>query len=54
MSDATHRGYVVCEVTPTTFRADYRIVESVLVPQSPVSTSSSWAITAGTPGVTKA
>ena len=54
MADAIHRGYVVCEVTPTTFRADYRIVESVLVPQSPVSTSSSWQITAGTPGVTKA
>ena len=54
MADATHRGYVVCELTPTTFRADYRIVESVLVPQSPVSTSSSWAITAGTRGVAKA
>jgi alkaline phosphatase D len=52
MADATHRGYVVCDVTPTTFRADYRIVESVLVPQSPISTSSSWQITAGTPGVT--
>lgn len=51
MADATHRGYTVCEVTPTAFRADYRIVESVLVPQSPISTSSSWEITAGAPGV---
>jgi alkaline phosphatase D len=51
MADATHRGYVVCEVTPETFRADYRVVESTLVESSPVSTSSSWEITAGTPGV---
>lgn len=54
MADAVHRGYTVCEVTPSTFRADYRIVESVLVPSSPISTSSSWQITAGTPGVTPA
>lgn len=51
MADAVHRGYVVCEVTPSTFRADYRIVESVLEPKSPISTSSSWTISAGTPGV---
>jgi len=51
MADATHRGYVVCELTAERLRADYRIVESALVASSPVSTSSSWEITAGTPGV---
>jgi alkaline phosphatase D len=51
MADAVHRGYVVCELTGETFRADYRIVDTVFEPRSPVSTSSSWQITAGTPGV---
>lgn len=51
MADAVHRGYVLCEVTPSTFRADYRVVASVLESRSPISTSSSWKISAGTPGV---
>lgn len=50
MADAAHRGYVVCEVTPDELRADYRVVESVAVPESPISTSSSWVVEAGTPG----
>jgi alkaline phosphatase D len=51
MADARHRGYVLCELTADTFRADYRVVDSVLEPSSPISTSSSWQIDAGTPGV---
>jgi hypothetical protein len=34
-------------VTSESFRADYRVVESTAVESSPVSTSSSWLITAG-------
>ena len=51
MADAIHRGYVVVECTPERLRADYRVVESVAVPVSPVSTSTSWVVEAGTPGV---
>jgi alkaline phosphatase D len=54
MADAVHRGYVVCEVTPKAFRADYRIVDTVKQPTAKISTSSSWKIAAGTPGVTPA
>jgi alkaline phosphatase D len=51
MADAKHRGYVRCHVTADALTADYRIVESALVPDSPVSTSSSFVVTAGQPGV---
>lgn len=51
MADAVHHGYVVCTVTPASFQADYRIVESVAVESSPMSTSSSWIVTAGNAGV---
>lgn len=51
MADALRRGYVRCTVTPTSFTADYRVVESVLVETSPVSTSSSWVINRDQPGV---
>jgi alkaline phosphatase D len=48
MADAQHRGYVRCVVTPKTFTADYRVVESVATPESPVSTASSFVVDAGT------
>ena len=51
MVDAMHNGYVVCEVTSESFTAHYRVVESTRTPDSPVSTLSSWTISAGTPGV---
>ena len=54
MADAVHRGYVVCEVTPERLRADFRVVESVALPESPVSTASSWVVEAGNPGVHEA
>jgi alkaline phosphatase D len=54
MADARHRGYVRCRLTPDSFTSDYRIVESAAVPSSPVSTASSFVITAGQPGVKKA
>lgn len=54
MADAQHRGYVRCTVTPDSFLAEYRVVESVTAPTSPVSTSSSWVVQAGRPGVREA
>jgi alkaline phosphatase D len=54
MADARHRGYVRCRVTPDLLTADYRVVESAMVPTSPISTTSSFVITAGQPGVRKA
>jgi alkaline phosphatase D len=54
MADARHRGYVRCSVTPTSFTSDYRVVETTAAPSSPISTSSSFVITAGQPGVRKA
>jgi phosphodiesterase/alkaline phosphatase D-like protein len=51
MVDAHHNGYVLCELTPDTFTARYRVVEGTATETSPVSTLSSWVISAGTPGV---
>ena len=51
MVDAKHNGYVLCEVTPDRFRADYRFVSTTAEPKATVSTASSWQIAAGTPGV---
>ena len=46
----SHRGYTLCEVTPTSWRATYRAVEDPFDESSPVETISTWEITAGTPG----
>lgn len=47
------RGYVVCEVTPKEWRADYRVVPFVLKPGAGVQTASSWRVEHGVPGVQK-
>ena len=44
------RGYTLCEVTPTSWRATYRAVEDQFDESSPVETISTWEIAAGTPG----
>lgn len=51
MADARSRGYVLCEVTTDELTAHYRVVESIKTETSPVTTSSSWVIAAGTPGI---
>ena len=48
------RGYVICTVTPETWRSDYRVMESVTSPQSKVSTAASFVIENGKPGASKA
>ncbi|MCU0636682.1 MAG: alkaline phosphatase D family protein, partial [Gemmatimonadaceae bacterium] len=43
------RGYVRCVVTPSEWRADYRIVPQVSVPDVAVQTASSWRVAHGRP-----
>ena len=43
-------GYVRCDITPSRWQADFRFVESVLDPQSPVFTAASFVIEDGVPG----
>ena len=50
-AELLHRGWTKHTVTPTTWMAEYRIVDNALVPTSTVSTSGTYVIDAGTPGV---
>ena len=50
-ADTHQRGYMVCDVTPDELVTRYQVVESTLVPSSPVTTAGTWVTTAGTPGV---
>ena len=45
-----NRGYTLCEVTPTTWKATYRGVADQFDETSTVGTLSTWEIAAGTPG----
>ncbi len=47
------RGYVLCQVTPQQWRADYRVVEKVSVPDAPVTTRATFIVENGKPGVVK-
>lgn len=44
------RGYVRCEVTPTQWVADYRVVDYVSRPGSPIRTRASFQVENGRPG----
>jgi alkaline phosphatase D len=46
--DGSRRGYLRCEVTAGSWRTDVRTVESIDVRRSPVSTSASYVVEAGT------
>jgi alkaline phosphatase D len=48
------RGYVTCTVTPTLWRADYRILPYVSQPDAPVSTLASFVVARGRPGIQRA
>lgn len=45
------RGYVVCEVAPDAFRAEFRTVPFVTKPDAPLETPSKWRVTRGRPGI---
>jgi alkaline phosphatase D len=48
----SQRGYVRCEVTPSAWRSDYRVVPYVSQPGAPISTRASFVTENGKPGVT--
>ncbi len=48
--DGTYRGYVRCEVTPESWRSDYRVVSSAADPTGPAGTLSAWRVRNGLPG----
>jgi alkaline phosphatase D len=50
-ADTRHRGYMVCDVTPTELVTRLQVVDSVATPDQPVYTLGSWTTLAGTPGV---
>jgi alkaline phosphatase D len=45
------RGYVRCRLTPTEWRADYRVLPYVKQPGAQISTRTSFKVTAGRPGL---
>jgi alkaline phosphatase D len=47
---SARRGYIACTVTPTSLRADFRILDRVSVPGAPARTGGSFLIRAGRPG----
>jgi alkaline phosphatase D len=49
-----HRGYVLCEVTPTEWRADYRVMENVSDPDAAAKTLTSFVVEDGKPGAQQA
>lgn len=48
------RGYVRCELTRQSMTADFRVVERVSVPESPISTRATFIVENGRPGAHKA
>lgn len=48
------RGYVRCELTPATWRADFKVVDYVRVPGAPIRTDASFVVQAGRPGLVPA
>lgn len=45
------RGYVMCDVTPAAWRSDYRTVDRVTRPGGTTTTTASFTVRAGRPGV---
>jgi alkaline phosphatase D len=45
------RGYVMCEITPDTWRTSFRTVPFVTRPDAPIETASVWRLTRGRPGM---
>jgi alkaline phosphatase D len=48
------RGYVVCDVTPDRWRADFRTVEYVSRKGAPLETRASFVVESGQPKLNKA
>ncbi len=48
--DGTTHGYLRCDVDRSTWRTQFRVVDSIASESSPVRTSASWVVEAGQPG----
>ncbi len=49
--EGAHRGYIRFDVSPRLLRADYRCLESILTPTSPVATLASFVVESGRKGL---
>jgi alkaline phosphatase D len=47
---SNRRGYIACTATPAQMRADFKILDSVSVPDHPVTIGGSLVVEAGRPG----
>ncbi len=47
---SARRGYVACTATPTTMRADFKVLDRVTVPDAAERTGGSLVVEAGRPG----
>ncbi len=52
--NAVNQGYVRHEVTRDLWRADFRFVDSIVVPVAGISTGASWVAEEGVPGISEA
>jgi alkaline phosphatase D len=48
--DIVRHGYLLCQASPTDFRADFRYVSSITDPDATIETGSSWVVDEGRPG----
>jgi phosphodiesterase/alkaline phosphatase D-like protein len=49
-ANVRQRGYTRCDLSDTQFVARYQMAADVLTPTSPVTTATTWTVTAGTVG----
>src|SRR5918999_1490782 len=47
----TQRGYIVCDVTRSRWRSEYKVVPYVTVPGAPISTRASFMVQSGEGGL---
>jgi alkaline phosphatase D len=50
---SAERGYVACQVTPREWRADFRCVDFIDKPHSPIGTRASYLVESGRPGLNR-
>jgi alkaline phosphatase D len=47
---SNRRGYIACAATPSSMRAEFKVLDRVSVPNQPVRTAGSLVVEAGRPG----
>ena len=45
------RGYIMCDVTPKTYTADYKVINDVLKPGGKITSRAKFTVEAGTPKI---